>query len=318
MWLAAVTIGGLLAAVLVATALARWVSRPLAALDLAAGRLGDGDLQARADVGEGPAEVRSLGANFNAMAARLQALVHGHQAMLADVSHQLRTPLAALRLRLDVLAQDGDADLAEELAGAQDEIARLGRMVNGLLAAARAENVPAQPVQVAVGMVIDDRVAAWRLAAEERQITLTAALDPASARLSEGHLEQIMDNLLANALDVVQPGGTVRVTTSASAAGIRIVVADNGPGMSEQQQRAAFRRFAGTTKGGTGLGLAIVYRLVTSNGGAAALSDTPGGGLTVTMTLPAALRDRGQRRPGGRQDRNPAPDREQEPRPYQI
>jgi len=78
--------------------------------------------------------------------------------------------------------------------------------------------------------------------------------------------------------------------------GAQIVVADDGPGMGPQQQRAAFRRFTSATPGGTGLGLAIVHRLVTSNGGSAALSDTPGGGLTVTLQLPGAPRERSSRR----------------------
>ncbi len=231
-WLAAVLIGGLLAAAAISTALARWVSRPLAELETAAQHLGDGALDTRAAGHEGPQEVRRLAANFNLMAARLQALMHGHQAMMADVSHQLRTPLAALRLRLDVLAQDGDAAMAEELAGAQEEIARLGRMVNGLLAVARAENVTTQPVQVAVDAVLRDRVAAWRPAAEEREVTLAAGLEPAAARLGEGQLEQIIDNLLANALDAVPAGGTVRVSAQAAAGRTTITVADDGPGMS--------------------------------------------------------------------------------------
>jgi signal transduction histidine kinase len=293
--LAAVSVAGLLAAVFISTALARWVSRPLAALEAAAHKLGGGLLDTRAAVGEGPSEVRRLAANFNTMATRLQALVHGHQAMLADVSHQLRTPLAALRLRLDVLAQDVDGPVADELTGAQEEIARLTRMVNGLLAVARAENVTTSPVRVAVDAVIRDRVAAWRPAAEEREITLTAAnLEPVGARLGEGHLEQIMDNLLANTLDAVPAGGTVRVAISAGPTA-RILIADDGPGMSRQQQQTAFRRFASATPGGTGLGLAIVDRLATSNGGSAALSDTPGGGLTVTVELPGAPRERGHR-----------------------
>ena len=94
---------GLAAAALTATWLARWVSRPLAGLEAAARRLGSGELSARSAAGAGPPEVRRLASNFNSMAGRLEALVAGHQAMMADVSHQLRTPLAALRLRLDVL-----------------------------------------------------------------------------------------------------------------------------------------------------------------------------------------------------------------------
>ena len=119
-WLGAVSAAGLLVGALVAIALARWVSRPLSSLAAAARRLGDGALDTRSDVSSGPGEVRRLAANFNTMAGRLEALVDGHRAMMADVSHQLRTPLAALRLRLDLLAQDTDQQLAGEIAGAQD------------------------------------------------------------------------------------------------------------------------------------------------------------------------------------------------------
>jgi len=297
--LAVVSAAGLLAAAVIATALARWVSRPLSTLEAAAQRLGEGVLDTRSAVGPGPSEVSRLAANFNTMAARLEALVDGHQAMMADVSHQLRTPLAALRLRLDVLAQDCDEPVAIELAGAQDEIARLSRMVDGLLAVARAEKVVAEPVTVPVGSVIRDRAAAWRPAAEERDVTLTAVTaDPVRARVGEGQLEQILDNLLANALDAVPAGGSVTVGGTVTSTGAQIVVADDGPGMTPQQQRAAFRRFTSATPGGTGLGLAIVHRLVTANGGTAALSDTAGGGLTVTVRLPSPgiARDRNSRR----------------------
>jgi signal transduction histidine kinase len=171
-------------------------------------------------------------------------------------------------------------------------------MVDGLLAVARAEKVVAEPVPVAVDVVIRDRTAAWRPAAEERDIALAAVgLDPVRARLGDGHLEQILDNLLANALDAVPPGGHITVSAAASGTETQIVVADDGPGMSPQQQRAAFHRFTSATPGGTGLGLAIVHRLVTSNGGTAVLSDTPGGGLTVTLQLPGAARERSPRRP---------------------
>jgi signal transduction histidine kinase len=287
--LGAVSAAGLLAAAVVAAGLARWVSRPLSVLEAAAQRLGNGALDTRSPVGPGPSEVRRLASNFNTMAGRLEALVVGHQAMMADVSHQLRTPLAALRLRLDVLAQDCDEPVAVELAEAQEEISRLSRLVDGLLAVARAEQVVTEPVQVPVDAVIRDRTAAWRPAAEERNVALIAVTpDPVRARMGEGQLEQILDNLLANALDAVPAGGNVRVSAIAAGSSAQIVVADDGPGMSEQQQRAAFRRFSSATPGGTGLGLAIVHRLMTANGGSAELSDTPGGGLTVTLRLPAA------------------------------
>jgi signal transduction histidine kinase len=300
--IATVSAAGLLAGALIAFALARWVSRPLSQLETAAQALGDGELSARSPAYHGPAEIRRLAANFNLMAARLEALVRGHQATMADVSHQLRTPLAALRLRLELLAEDSDEPAATELAGAQEEIARLSRMVNGLLAIARAENSDTPQVDLPVDEVIRTRVAAWRPAAEERAVTLNADLAPARARMAEGHLEQILDNLIANALDALTAGGVIKITAAPAGSMIRIVVADDGPGMSRQQQQVAFRRFATTNGGGTGLGLAIVDRLTVASGGTASLSDTPGGGLTVAIELPRARTERLLRRaqPGGR------------------
>jgi signal transduction histidine kinase len=307
--LGSVAAGGLIAAALVAFGLARWVSRPLKGLDAAARTLADGDLASRAKVDSGPPELRRLGTTFNTMAGRLEALVHGNRAVIADVSHQLRTPLAALRLRLDLLAADtshSDPETAQELAGALDELARLSRLVDGLLTVARAENVVPVPTAVDVAEVARERVVAWHPVADDRSIVLVAtsagaggglgsalgvgrsAAGPVLAWIGEGHLEQILDNLIANALDALSPGHLVRLTTSATAAGMRITVADDGPGMSAVDRERAFLRFTTSSPNGTGLGLAIVHRLATSNGGTARLDETPGGGLTVTLDFPGA------------------------------
>lgn len=168
--------------------------------------------------------------------------------------------------------------------------------MNGLLAVARAENIATPLVSLPLDAVISTRVAAWLPAADERGVRLEAEVDRVAVRMGEGHLEQILDNLIANALDVLPAGGAIRITARAAADRARIVVADNGPGMSEQQQKVAFRRFATSNGGGTGLGLAIVDRLTVASGGDATLSDTPGGGLTVSIDLPLARRERGQRR----------------------
>ena len=169
-------------------------------------------------------------------------------------------------------------------------------MVNGLLAIARAENIDTPQVNLQVDHLIRNRVAAWRPATDERSVRLETDLQPATARMGEGHLEQILDNLIANALDALPPGGTIWLAAVSSGDVIKITVADNGPGMTRQQRERAFRRFATSNGGGTGLGLAIVDRLAVASGGAATLSDTPGGGLTVTIELPRA---RAERRRGG-------------------
>jgi signal transduction histidine kinase len=301
LWVILGTIGvaALLGAAVLAFALARWVSRPLAGLDSAAGRLADGDLAIRAMVGSGPPELRRLATTFNTMAGRLEALVHGNRAVIADVSHQLRTPLAALRLRLDLLAADtvqSDPDTAHELAGALDELARLSRLVDGLLAVARAENVVPVPVAIDVAEAAEERVAAWHPVADDRGIVLEArsrangsgrlAGTPPLAWIGEGHLEQILDNLIANALEALSPGNQITVTTAAIASGAEIIVSDDGPGMNAEDRERAFLRFSTSNPNGTGLGLAIVHRLVTSNGGTARLAETPGGGLTITLDFP--------------------------------
>ncbi|MFC1411533.1 sensor histidine kinase [Streptacidiphilus sp. N1-12] len=296
-WLALIAVAGLVAGTLVSVRLARWVGRPLHAVDQVAQRLGEGALEVRAETGSGPPEVRRLAATFNTMAARNEALVHGHRTVIADVSHQLRTPLAALRLRLDLLAGDVDGDAALELTGAQEEIARLSRLVDGLLAVARAESAVPLPRPVRVDEVVAERVAAWEPVADERQVALTAHCpDGLSTMLGEGDLEQVLDNLIANALEAVPAGGRVRIegTSGPGSLGrrtIRLRVVDGGPGMTPRAREAAFRRFGNPEARGSGLGLAIVHRLVTANGGTARLEDTPGGGLTVLLELPAAGRD---------------------------
>src|SRR6516165_5197595 len=205
----------LMGAALLAFSLARWVGRPLKGLDAAARRLADGDLAIRAKVESGPPELRRLGTTFNTMAGRLEALVHGNRAVIADVSHQLRTPLAALRLRLDLLAADTDPETGHELAGALDELARLSRLVDGLLTVARAENVVPVPTAVDVAEVARERVVAWHPVADDRSIVLVASsAKPVLAWIGEGHLEQILDNLIANALDALSPGHMVRLTTT--------------------------------------------------------------------------------------------------------
>ena len=289
LWLYLVGLSGaaMVAAVLIAAYFARWVGRPLARLDTAARKIADGDLTVRAKTGYGPPELRRMAATFNMMAGRLEALVHGHRAMLADASHQLRTPLTALRLRLDLLAADSAPAAAAELAGAQEEIARLSRLVDGLLATARAEAVTDQLEQIDVMEAVSERVTAWQPVANGNGVKLLTEAPPSPAplvALGAGHLDQILDNLLDNAIDaIVGEGGIVRVSVARTDTGTRLTVADDGPGMTPQERSRAFLRYTTGSQNGTGLGLAIVHRLVTANGGTIKLADTPGGGLTVEV-----------------------------------
>lgn len=283
--LAVTTLVAVALAAVLAVALARWVSRPLHRLETAAESLGGGRLDTRAEPPRRPPEIRRLTQRFNVMATRLQSLIHDNRTMLADVSHQLRTPLAALRLRLELLADEPDP---AEFDAALDEVARLSRLVDGLLMMSRAEDATPVPEPVDVPGLLHDRADAWRPVAAERDVRLEVdAPAELTARAGPGHLDQIIDNLVDNALAATPAGGLIRLTAHRTDDRVRIAIADSGPGMTDQAKRTAFHRFRGDRTTGTGLGLAIVHRLVTTDQGTIHLSDTPDGGLTVTVTLRA-------------------------------
>jgi signal transduction histidine kinase len=286
-----------LVAILLATtlslALARWVGRPLRRLDATADLFGAGELTVRASTTMGPPETRHLAGTFNDMAGRLEALIGSHRTLVADISHQLRTPLAALRLRLELLHDDVDSAAAGELDGALDEIARLSRLVDGLLAVARAEHTQPSPATIDLTLLVRERVAIWAPLAQERQIQLQTSSVQASVAATPGHLEQVLDNLLANALDVTPGQGQITVSVRRHHDRIRLEVIDSGPGMTPAQREQAFRRFwtqpadspSRDSASRSGLGLAIVHRLITVDGGTIQLTDNAGHGLTVQIDL---------------------------------
>jgi len=298
LWLGLALTG--LAAIVLATtlsiALARWVGRPLRRLDATANRFGAGELTVRASPLMGPPETRHLSGTFNDMAGRLEALIGSHRTLVADISHQLRTPLAALRLRLELLHDDVGSTAAGELDGALGEISRLSRLVDGLLAVARAEHTEPAPVTVDLAQLVRERVAIWSPLAQERHIQLLTSSGPASVAATPGHLEQVLDNLLANALDVTPDEGQITVSTRQHHDRVRLEVIDSGPGMTPAQRAEAFRRFwtqpadspSRESTSSSGLGLAIVHRLITVDGGTIQLTNIPGLGLAVQIDLHAA------------------------------
>ncbi len=304
-WLLAATGGVVLGIVLLASQLlARSVTKPLHDLEDAAGALGSGDLGARAEVPRGPAELTLLAESFNITASRLEQLVGGQRAFIADASHQLRTPLAAMRLRLENMEADVHGAAAEDLDGALAEVSRLSRLVDGLLVLARAEQ-PSSPTPIAVDEVIEGRCGAWDAFAAEKHVRIAADVDGSpAARVTPGRLEQVVDNLLNNALEVAPEGSAVRVAACERGDWVELRVSDEGPGMSADERARAFDRFwqsGGARKGGRpnghfGLGLSIVRELVVGDGGDVALEPSASGGLEVVVRMrrsdvPAPRRD---------------------------
>ena len=187
-------------------------------------------------------------------------------------SHQLRTPLTALRLRLEQLsAEMNESDPSRStLDSALVETDRLHRMIEGLLALSRAEDAAAVPVLVDLSAIAHERGSHWRPLGAESDVSIDV-LVPNGIRVSAipGALEQILDNLIDNALEVSPPGSRLTIEVHESPSEAELHVIDAGPGMSEHDRDAAFERFwraDGAVAGGTGLGLAIVRQLVTASG----------------------------------------------------
>jgi signal transduction histidine kinase len=298
-WLALVAIAAVVlsAVAMIGWVIARSVTRPLRALTESAERFASGDLAVTPGATGGPPEIRALDDTLTTMALQLDGLLSSQRAFVADASHQLRTPLTALRLRLENLqgrvADDpSDQGVGEEIERAIDETGRLTELVTSLLQLARTDDRP-ETTSEDVAALIGDRVDTWTAVAEERGVRLVGPdLDEGSGerlmvRVVPGAVEQILDNVLDNALLVSGAGSAVDVRLETTPDRVALSIIDRGPGMSDADKRDAMRRFwrGDTTRPGTGLGLAIVDALATASGGSVVLSDTDGGGLTVTVTL---------------------------------
>ena len=302
LWLAlgGVAVVVLGAVVLIGWLIARSVTRPLRELTESAARFAGGDFSVTDRVSEGPPEIRALDDTMAMMAHRLDAVLSDQRRFVADASHQLRTPLTALRLRLENLQSDladadgGDPDQSavDALERAIGETERLTELVSNLLQLARADDRPATEV-ADLGVLVRDRVDTWTAIAEDRGVELrhNAAEEPMLVKCLPGAIEQVLDNLLDNALGVSPSGTCIEVEIGApDAARVELRVIDHGPGLPDVAKAEAMRRFwrGDITRPGTGLGLAIVETLTQASGGRVALIDTDGGGLTVVVELLAS------------------------------
>jgi signal transduction histidine kinase len=294
-------LGGVAAGVIavvaaVSAVFARAVSRPVRALEHAAARLGEGDLHTRVDTEAGPPEVRSLAHSFNDTAAKLERLMEAQQAFVADASHQLRTPLAAMRLQLENLQATSEGPIQANAAAALDELHRLSRIVDGLLALARADSVPPAPTEVDVDRVVADRVGSWSAFAAEHSVALAMEGTAGAAFITPDSLDQALDNLVANAIEATPAGGRVSLVLARDRLDVHVHVVDDGRGMTAEERERAFTRFqtsgdgAAPGIGGFGLGLAIARRLALRDRGELTLEAGTTGGLDAHLRLPVSAR----------------------------
>ncbi|MDO8362313.1 MAG: ATP-binding protein [Actinomycetota bacterium] len=283
--------GAMLAAIFMASG----ITSPLRRLQRSTERLAAGNFGERAEERDGPSEIRSLAHSFNAMTERISGLVEKQKAFAGDASHQLRTPLTALRLQLERAATmvDHDPDGARErIEAASAETERLQRLVEGLLMIARTDGTAPALVRADVSALVRERAEVWSPFAEERGVRLlTATNDALYTATVPDALEQIIDNYVDNALGVAAAGDTITITAVRHHDRLSVHVMDEGPGMRPEHLEHAFDRFwraPDAPHGGSGIGLAVVQHLAELSGGTVALRNrSDRRGLDASVTLPA-------------------------------
>ncbi len=265
----------------VAFALARRLTRPLESLAADAQRLGDGDFTVRAARSH-TTEIDDVGQVLDATAERLGALVERERAFTADASHQIRTPLTALRLTLETAPLTPGADLTQVYREAMVELDRLEETVEHLLAFARDVEPPAAVLDLAA--LLREVVARWdaRVRRAGRALELTVDDDLPPVRASRTGLSHVLDVLIENALD--HGAGTVTLAGRAIGPGVAVAVRDEGAGIVAPAEQV-FRRRSGVARG-HGIGLALARSLVEADGGRLELT-RPGPRPTFTVSLPA-------------------------------
>jgi signal transduction histidine kinase len=269
--------------------IAQQIARPIRRLDRAARQVAGGDLDATVAV-EGSTEQRSLARTFNEMTQRVKRLLRVQQDFVADASHQLRTPLTGLRLRLESLGERfrHDRAIAAELDAATGEIDRLSLIVDELLILSRAGEHELPGERVDLGQAAIRAAERWSGTARERGISLEVrnVEEPAAAWCAVPDLDRSIDALLENALRYSPADSTVAIATAPG----RIEVLDEGPGLAPGEEEAVFDRFSRGSAGrrgpsGTGLGLPIARELTRQWDGEVTLSNRETGGTRATIAF---------------------------------
>ncbi|MCX3060515.1 sensor histidine kinase [Streptomyces beihaiensis] len=279
----------MLLAVGAALRLTRWILRPVGVLDATTHDIATGRLKSRVAAAGGPPELRRLARSFNEMVDHVEEVLEQQRAFVADASHQLRNPLSALLLRIDVLAlelPEGN----EEIASVRTEGKRLASVLDGLLDLALAEHAAADLQLTDIGELAAERADAWRPTAEGKGVRLVARCPAATGWADPVSLSSALDAVIDNALKFTPEGEEVLVKVSANGATTVIEVADRGPGLREDELARIGRRFWRSPHHqnvkGSGLGLSICRALLAASGGSLTFAPHEPHGLKVTLRVP--------------------------------
>lgn len=269
----------------------RWLLRPVRELEHSAASVAAGDLTTHAGADTGPPELRTLGRSFNHMVDAVRTTQERQQAFMGDAAHQLRNPVASLRLAVENLEAHldrTDPEAGETYAEAIDDLDRMHGVIDGMLAAARFQTRPRR--ESVVGEALEPGRPGWLAVCADAGLAIEVAIAAPTTRVLEptGGLVACVDELLANAVRL--SGGTrVTVRGALDDEAYRVSVSDDGRGLDADERAAATRRFWRSAKvqnvQGTGLGLTILAQVTADAGGRLELTPTPGGGLTATLVL---------------------------------
>ncbi|TMD45879.1 MAG: HAMP domain-containing histidine kinase [Chloroflexi bacterium] len=275
--------------VLFATRRVRRIAAPVDDLVEAAGRIRSGDYSVRVRE-DGAPELRSVAQAFNAMTAQLEASEKQRRSFLADVTHELRTPLSVIRGQAEGIADGLYPADAAHLAPIVEATQTLARLVDDLrtLALAETGHLQLQREPVDIATLINDTLASFEPQAQAKGVTLAADIPGELPTVSADavRIRGVIANLLANAIAHTPTGGSVRISAAPADGGATVSVADTGEGIPADLLPRIFDRFVKTPgSSGSGLGLAIARDLITAHGGTITAESTVGSGTTVRFTL---------------------------------
>jgi signal transduction histidine kinase len=269
----------------------RRTARPIGEVMDAAEKITDGDLSARAPV-YGPSDVRNLAGAFNRMAERIETNERQRRDLLADVAHELRTPLAVIRGRVEGMRDglyEADGEHLELIERETDVMARLLEDLQ-LLSNAEAGALRLHRERLEPRELVETAAGAFATPAGEGGLELKTEVGTGlpSLEVDRVRIGEVLANLLANAVRHTPSGGTVTLEASTNPHGVVFTVADTGEGIPADELAHVFDRFAKSPESrGAGLGLAIAKSLVQAHGGTISAESEPGRGTTIRFVLPA-------------------------------
>lgn len=282
-------IAAMLLAVGAALRLTGWVLRPVRVLDAVTHRIATGSLKSRVAVAGGPPELRRLARSFNEMADNVEDVLEQQRAFVADASHQLRNPLSALLLRIELLALELPED-NEEIASVRTEGKRLAEVLDDLLDLALAEHAEADLALTDIGALTAERVAAWTPLAEAKGVRLVGDCPATTAWADPVTLSSALDAVIDNAVKFTPEDERVQVSVASNGETSTVVVTDGGPGLTDEELVRIGDRFwrSGRHQNvkGSGLGLSISRVLLAAGGGTISYDHHEPHGLKVTVRVP--------------------------------